>query len=117
MKKNNLIWSFIVITIVVSITGAVVLAKNINVQDETVILKSKLRDEMNYLDGKISSMINSLNNITLTNYIVEERKISSQDAESNQSNNTSESGKSGSEEGSSSGSSSEEGSSQSSRRV
>lgn len=121
MKKNNLMWSIIVLIIAVSITGAVVLAKSMNNPDENEILKSKIRDEMNYLDGKISTMLNSLNNITLTNYIVEEREISSQESELNASDAASEQTNSVSKgESESSSSSQEQGgenSSKSSRRI
>lgn len=82
MKKNNWLWGFFVILIVLSITGAVVVAKKVNGTDETESLKAKLRDEMNYLDGKITTMINDLNNIVLSNYIVEEKEIRSQNGTS-----------------------------------
>lgn len=79
MRKSNFLWSFMIVIMIVSITSVVVIAKTMNTPDESETLKSKVRDEMNYLDEKISSMINSLNNLTLTNYIVEDRKVTSQE--------------------------------------
>ena len=108
MKKNNFLWSFITVLVILSITGAVVVAKKINTPDESESLREKLRAEMNYLDGKISSMINGLNHIVLTNYTVEDKQITSQNQSSQSDNSAAEKSGSGSKEEADSSSTSEE---------
>lgn len=78
MKKQNIIWCIIVLLIIVFASGAAIYANKINDKDESELLKDKVKEEINYLDSKISSMLNSLNNITLRNYIVKSEEINTQ---------------------------------------
>lgn len=78
MKKHNIIWFIIVILIILFAGGAAIYANKINDKDENELLKDKVKEEINYLDSKISSMLNSLNNINLRNYIVKSEEINTQ---------------------------------------
>ena len=93
MKKQNIIWCIVVILIILFTSGAVIYANKINSKDEDELLKSKVKEEINYLDSKISSMLNSLNNISLRNYIVKEEEINTQnDGEQNNDSSQGDSG-------------------------
>ena len=98
MKKQNVIWFILVILIIVFASGAAIYANKINEKDESELLKEKVKEETNYLDSKISSMLNSLNNITLRNYIVKSEEISTQSS-GNENQNSSQGDSGGSSQG------------------
>lgn len=77
----------------------------------TETLKSKVDEEIKYLDNNIIKIINSFNNITYTNYKIVEQKVPSSDSSSSEDSKSSGgggSGGSGSSSGGQSGSSSGE---------
>lgn len=82
MKKQNIIWFTIIVLIIVFASSAAIYASRINNEDENKLLKTKVKEEINYLDSKIVSMLNSLNNIDLQNYIVQAEEIDTQNDQS-----------------------------------
>lgn len=99
--KNFSLCIFLIISLII-LTGC-------GSQEQPQDLKNKVNEEINYLDTKIVSLINSLNGINLQNYKVETQEITAPET-SSQSEQNSQSSSQGSEQagGGESGSSGEQ---------
>jgi hypothetical protein len=67
----------ILIIVGVLIVGSVLVMAFNNADNEEKLLKEKLQSEIDFLDIKISGMLNSVNNLTFQNYKVSAEKIES----------------------------------------
>lgn len=91
------------ICIILTIILIYLKTSTVSAKADTKNLKSKIEEELNYLDGNIIKIMNKLNNITVINYKVYTREINepSNSQQSNSSQESSQGGSSGSSQSSS----------------
>lgn len=91
------------ICIILTIILIYIKSSTVSAQTDTKNLKSKIEEELSYLDSNIIKVMNKLNNITVINYKVYTREINepSNSQQSNSSQESSQGGSSGSSQSSS----------------
>jgi len=72
MKKNTS--SFLILFVFITSYIIILTGCNNNISDKDI--KSKIEQELDYLDAKIVNIINKLNNISLENYVITSEEIS-----------------------------------------
>ena len=86
MRKNKIIYIYfiLIIFILINLTGC-----NNDMTNEDI--KTKVTQELNYLDTQIISIANKLNNITMQNYTITSEEITLGEQSSNKSSGDSSS--------------------------
>lgn len=104
--KKNLVLIFSIVFIILVLIGISFLFMKSNKKEDN--LQSKTIEEIDYLENKIVSMMNNLNNISFTNSVLKQEKEKVSKSENSEGGSTA-SGSSGESKGSSSGSGSSDG--------
>lgn len=88
-SMKNLKTALLILFAIIIVILIFLLAKNIKNNNNQSSENNKIISEINYMDSKLTNLLNSLNNITLDNYKVSATKTSTNDNTSSNSSNTS----------------------------